>query len=315
MECKKNKRITVIIITYNQEDLIGRALDSILIQKEWGLKDVIICDDCSTDDNWLVINQYAQKYPDIIRAYRNEKNFGIYGNLQHGLTYIQETDLIIFCSGDDAFCDGYFKVIQDYLKDKDLDFQNEPFAIYSDFKIVYPNNKEKNFYNKRITSKSNPISLKIRNLIYNRSTFCSYKLIQSFQKVPLNKGVSVSEGLFDLQMTLHSKANYYVPFIGSIYYIGIGVSTKMSTPKHWLNMIERNKEYLKLLKLSKADKAYINYTTNLLSFYINPTIKDYIKTWYNYIKGGRLGFSIIEILRTNKIMAKFFLKKYLHINA
>lgn len=315
MECKKNKRITVIIITYNQEDLIGRALDSILIQKEWGLKDVIICDDCSTDDNWLVIKQYAQKYPDIIRAYRNEKNFGIYGNLQHGLTYIQDTDLIIFSSGDDAFCDGYFKVIQDYLKDKDLDFQNESFAIYSDFKIVYPNNKEKNFYNKRITSKSNPISLKIRNLISVQSVFCSYKLIQSYQKVPVNRGVSVAEGLFDLQMALHSKANYYVPVIGSIHYAGIGISTKMSTPKHWNNIIERNKEYLKLPMLSKADIAYINYITYQFTFYINPTLKNYIKTWYYYVRGCTLEFSIIEILRTNKIMAKFFLKKYLHINA
>lgn len=314
MKDQNNKRLTIIIITYNQENLIGRALDSILIQKEWGVKDIIICDDCSTDNNWKVINKYAQEYPDIIRAYRNEKNLGIYGNLQHGLTYIQETDLITFCSGDDAFCDGYFKVIQDYLKDKDLDYQNEPFAIYSDFKFVYPNNKEKIFYNKNIKLKTNPISLKLRNLIYNRSVFCSLNLIKSYHKVPVDRGVSVAEGLFDLQMTLHSKKNFYVPVVGSIYYAGIGVSTKMWTPQHWENMIERNKEYLMIPELSKSDIAYINHTTYLLSFYKNPTFKKYLKTWYYYIKSGKLGFNVLECLCTNKIMITYALKKiFLHV--
>ena len=312
MKDQNNKRLTIIIITYNQENLIGRAIDSILIQKEWGVKDIIICDDCSTDNNWKVINKYAQEYPDIIRAYRNEKNLGIYGNLQHGLTYIQETDLITFCSGDDAFCDGYFKVIQDYLKDKDLDCQNESFAIYSDFKIVYPNNKEKTFHNKKITSRSNPVSLKIRGFINNNSTFCSFKLLKLFQEVPVDKGVSVAEGLFDLQISLHSKKNYYVPIVGSIYYTGIGVSTKMENRESWENMIKRNEEYLKRIEFSKSDISYINYTTYLLSFYINPTFKNYLKTWFYYIKGEKFNLSIVNILQKHKVMTKILIKRFFH---
>lgn len=312
MKDQNNKRLTIIIITYNQENLIGRAIDSILIQKEWGVKDIIICDDCSTDNNWKVINKYAQEYPDIIRAYRNEKNLGIYGNLQHGLTYIQETDLITFCSGDDAFCDGYFKVLQNFIKDKDLDCQNESFAIYSDFKIVYPNNKEKTFHNKKITSRSNPVSLKIRGFIINNSTFCSFKLLKLFQEVPVDKGVSVAEGLFDLQISLHSKKNYYVPIVGSIYYTGIGVSTKMEKRESWENMIKRNEEYLKRIEFSKSDISYINYTTYLLSFYINPTFKNYLKTWFYYIKGEKFNLSIVNILQKHKVMTKILIKRFFH---
>jgi len=94
------RKITVVVITYNQEDIIGRCLDSILCQKEYGLKDIIVCDDCSTDHNWDVIKGYQEKYPDYVRAYRNEPNKGIYGNLQHALTYIEQTDLVKMCSGD-----------------------------------------------------------------------------------------------------------------------------------------------------------------------------------------------------------------------
>ena len=109
------KKITVVVITYNQEDIIGRCLDSILYQKEYGLKDIIVCDDCSTDHNWEVITGYKERYADYIRAFRNEPNKGIYGNLQHALTYIEPTDLVLLASGDDALCPGYFEAIQNFI--------------------------------------------------------------------------------------------------------------------------------------------------------------------------------------------------------
>ena len=51
----KMKRITVLVMTYNQEELIKRALNSILNQKEYGLFKVVVCDDCSKDNTWNVL--------------------------------------------------------------------------------------------------------------------------------------------------------------------------------------------------------------------------------------------------------------------
>ena len=74
--------INVLILCYKQERIIGRAIESALCQKEWGLKNIIIQDDCSPDGTWEVLQEYARKYPDIVKPYRNEHNLGIYGNWQ-----------------------------------------------------------------------------------------------------------------------------------------------------------------------------------------------------------------------------------------
>ena len=89
------KKISVLIVTYKQANVIGRNIESILQQKDYGLHEIVICDDCSPDNNWEVIQSYVEKYPNIIRAYRNNPNLGIYGNsdkcaLLHG-------DAELFC--------------------------------------------------------------------------------------------------------------------------------------------------------------------------------------------------------------------------
>ena len=60
-------KISVIVTTYNQEDTIGRTLNSILAQKCHLPIEIIIGEDCSTDNTRSVCENYAQRYPHIIR--------------------------------------------------------------------------------------------------------------------------------------------------------------------------------------------------------------------------------------------------------
>lgn len=286
------KRITIIVITYNQENIISRCLDSILCQKEYGLKDIIICDDCSTDNNWEVIQEYYKTYPNYIRPYRNNSNKGIYGNLQNALKFIEETDLIQICSGDDAFCDGYFETIQNFITNKHIiDFQSK-FVIYSDWKSITPNLDEHIFYNDIICKGYDAKSLKLRHLIYDRSTFLSYPTIKSFYEVPVDEGVSVAENLFDIQTQIHSDKNYYCPFIGSIYYSDIGVSTKMNTVYHIENLILSYEKLKELGIYDKIDLYYIDYLKARLSYRISKSFKLFFITWYYYCKSIRYKFDV-----------------------
>ena len=298
----KYKKITIIVITYNQEGIVGRCLDSILCQREYGLKDIIICDDCSTDNNWNVIQEYKRKYSDVIRAYRNDHNKGIYGNLQQALTYIESTDLIQMCSGDDAFCLGYFNTIQNFIIQHDITNFNEKFVIYSDWKTFTTESKEYVHYNNYISKGYSAISLKLRQLIGNRSTFLSYSTIKSFNKVPVNEGVSVAENLFDCQTQIHSDYNYYCPFIGTIYYSGIGVSTKMNTVSHIKNLILSYERLRELGIYDKKDLYYINYKISRLSFIIDKSVILFLKTWYYYFKSIRYKLDLKFICRDFLIM-------------
>lgn len=68
-------RISVVMPNYNNEKYLKEAMTSILNQTYSDFEFIII-DDCSTDNSWNIIEEYAKKDPRV-RAYRNEKNLKI----------------------------------------------------------------------------------------------------------------------------------------------------------------------------------------------------------------------------------------------
>ncbi len=68
-------RITVVIVSYNFERYIAECIESVLAQT-LSPYEIIIADDHSTDRSWEIIKRYQSKYPNLIKAYRNEKNLG-----------------------------------------------------------------------------------------------------------------------------------------------------------------------------------------------------------------------------------------------
>lgn len=75
-------KIDVVLISYNKAQFLSQAIESVLAQKGELLNNIIIGDDCSTDNTIDVIKAYTKKYPDKIKAYVNPENYGIYKNLR-----------------------------------------------------------------------------------------------------------------------------------------------------------------------------------------------------------------------------------------
>ena len=69
----KDPKLSVILITYNHEKYIEKALDSVLSQVTDFPFEIVIGDDCSPDDTKNIIREYRDKYPDIKQKYRFEK--------------------------------------------------------------------------------------------------------------------------------------------------------------------------------------------------------------------------------------------------
>ena len=67
--------ISVIIPMYNAEKYIAECLDSLLAQT---FKDfeVIIVDDCSTDNSVKIVESYVEKFGGRLKLYNTDKNFG-----------------------------------------------------------------------------------------------------------------------------------------------------------------------------------------------------------------------------------------------
>ena len=53
--------VSVIVPVYNQEQYIEKMIESIILQEMCFPIEIIIGDDCSTDDTWNIILQYQKK--------------------------------------------------------------------------------------------------------------------------------------------------------------------------------------------------------------------------------------------------------------
>ena len=72
--------ISIVVITYNHENFIRQALDSIFMQNIDLTFEIIVGDDCSTDNTTEIIREYQQKYPNIVKPIIRSKNVGISRN-------------------------------------------------------------------------------------------------------------------------------------------------------------------------------------------------------------------------------------------
>ena len=66
--------VSIICPVYNKGEYIAQGLDSILSQKTDYSYEILVGEDCSTDNSYEVLAKYEQKYPDIIHIYRRKKN-------------------------------------------------------------------------------------------------------------------------------------------------------------------------------------------------------------------------------------------------
>lgn len=96
--------ISVIVCTYNQEMTIGRTLESILSQQCHVPFEIIIGEDNSTDGTLDVCQQYAEKFPDIVRVIANNPNKGLVDNY-YDCILAARGKYIADCAGDDCWCD------------------------------------------------------------------------------------------------------------------------------------------------------------------------------------------------------------------
>lgn len=97
--------ISVCIITYNHGKYIRQCLDGVLQQQTNFPFDVIIGEDCSTDDTRQVVQEFETRYPGIVKPLYHSSNVGGARN-GYEFCYPQLTGkYIAICEGDDYWTD------------------------------------------------------------------------------------------------------------------------------------------------------------------------------------------------------------------
>ena len=168
-------KISVLIICYKQEDLIKRAINSLLAQKDY-IYEICVSDDCSPDKTWDVLQEYDNKYPGLFKLHRNEPNVGIFENIEY--TWGMPTGEIIYqLAGDDECGEDWFKTVVEFIQKKNIDYKKELFCIYGDYERRYPNGDVYVKHNYAVLNNKNLLKLALRGLIGNRSCCYSKKIL------------------------------------------------------------------------------------------------------------------------------------------
>ena len=112
-------KISVVMPVYNAEKELNAAIDSI-INQSLGFENIelIIVDDCSTDNSRNIISDYANEYDNIVPVFLDE-NSGLPGKPRSlGIKYAS-ADYISFLDSDD-----------EYLKDGDIIVKPDSSSTY-----------------------------------------------------------------------------------------------------------------------------------------------------------------------------------------
>lgn len=104
LEKQQPPMVSITCITYNHERFISEAIESFLMQDTTFPVEIIIGEDCSTDDTREIVKQYCRRYPEFIRMVTADVNVGARLN---GIRTRQLATgkYIALCEGDDYWTD------------------------------------------------------------------------------------------------------------------------------------------------------------------------------------------------------------------
>lgn len=152
-----NKKVSIIIPCFNCEKFIAETLDSALAQTYNNIE-IVIIDDCSTDNSAEIIDSYVQKHDNIIFL-KNEENKGVIFSRNRAIK-TATGEYILPLDADDKIAPTYIEKAS-----KILDEKPEIGIVYCKANLFGAKNKKWNL------PEYNEFKIKYENIIFVSSLF------------------------------------------------------------------------------------------------------------------------------------------------
>jgi glycosyltransferase involved in cell wall biosynthesis len=125
---------TIAIPAYNKHDTISKAIESCISQDFSQPYEIIVVDNCSTDDTFKIAQSYQNEERNI-RVYQNEVNLGMWGNHNRCLE-LAKGEYIVYCHTDDIFYPYALTLLYDRLEFRKFPNQYMLWghSLFNDFK-------------------------------------------------------------------------------------------------------------------------------------------------------------------------------------
>lgn len=111
-------KISILVPVYNSAETLGACVDSVLAEGDENCE-LILVDDGSADGGGALCDEYARRYPGLVRAVHQE-NRGLILARRRGIA-LAEGELCLFLDADDMLAAGSLQVIRGILAETDAD--------------------------------------------------------------------------------------------------------------------------------------------------------------------------------------------------
>lgn len=261
-------KISILVMTYNQEATIGEALDSAINQITCPYE-VIVSDDCSTDGTWDVIRGRAASEGEILKIHRNKRNLGIYGNYEF-LKSQCTGDIVCLLAGDDKFKPHLTTVISDCFRENSIN-PSSKFIIVTNNRLCYPDGRSR-LWDNYSERHRNHFSMRLRNGLSYRSIGMSTSLLRDCDSTTalsrrypdLGYMVDMLKGLQEVE---RAESVYFCDEVVCDYNVDVGVTAKKN-PKEARQILDSIGIIREIYRhtLTNNDKKYLSMIEALTRF-------------------------------------------------
>ena len=146
-------KITVIVPCYNVEKYVQKSIESLLNQTYKNLE-IIVIDDCSTDNTYSVLKELLSKNKDKFTLYQNDKNRGLAYTRNRGIS-LASSKYIGFIDSDDYIDTNYYETLMNIMKKENAEI------VISDMQFETENEKTLSTLGTTIDVKNRDIKLAV----------------------------------------------------------------------------------------------------------------------------------------------------------
>lgn len=160
-------KTSVAMATYNGEKYILEQLESIRKQTK-SIDEVVISDDCSSDNTCMVIKNYIKKY-NLVNWHllENDENQGYCKNFFKAM-YATTGDLIYLSDQDDVWLENKVEVMSNIISEKNL------IALFSSYGLINQKSESLTFIPPKLTNIDLNFSSKFIEINIDSLIICSY---------------------------------------------------------------------------------------------------------------------------------------------
>ncbi|HEY9003857.1 MAG TPA: glycosyltransferase family 2 protein [Mucilaginibacter sp.] len=194
--------VSIALCTYNGAKFIRKQLDSILHQTHKNLE-IVVVDDCSTDDTYEIISDYSSK-DDRIRCYKNEVNQGYNKNFEKAIS-LTTGNYIAISDQDDIWLPEKIASLLENINDNWLIFSNSCYINERDERI----REERTLVMGLDPASVNYKSLLLTNYVTGHTTLFKREFISYFLPFP-------DKGFYDWWMGFIALYHHKIAFLDKV---------------------------------------------------------------------------------------------------